>query len=138
MNSQGGARRRERLASHQRLHDPDEFQAVYAARDSVRSRCVVLCFVRNGLKHSRLGVSVSRKYGNAVRRNRIKRVFRAAFRQCQHELPAGYDFVLIPRHGVEEYRTADVAAELRRAIPKIGADGKKSGADRVTPAERPG
>ncbi|HYF51829.1 MAG TPA: ribonuclease P protein component [Planctomycetota bacterium] len=139
MNSQGGVRRSERLSSRQRLHDPDEFQAVYAARDSVRSRSVVLCFVRNGLKHSRLGVSVSRKYGNAVRRNRIKRVFRAAFRQCQHELPAGYDYVLIPRHGVEEYYTAVVVEELRRAVPKIASGGsvRKSG-DRVTSAEQPG
>jgi len=125
MNSQGGARRRECLASRQRLHDPHEFQAVYAARDSVRSRCVVVCFIFNGMKHSRLGVSVSRKYGNAVRRNRIKRVFRAAFRQCQHLLPAGFDFVLIPRHGVEEYTTAAVAGELQRAAPKIAAGAAK-------------
>ena len=126
MDSQGGSRRRERLAFHQRLHDSLEFQAVYAAKDSVRSTSVVVCFLPNGLKHSRLGVAVSRKYGNAVRRNRIKRVFRAAFRKCQHELPMGFDYVLLPRHGVEDYSTAAIETELRAAAKKIESGARKA------------
>jgi ribonuclease P protein component len=127
MTSQGGSRRRERLSFHQRLHDPLEFQAVYAAKDSVRSTSVVVCYLANGLEHSRLGVAVSRKYGNAVRRNRIKRVFRAAFRKLQHDLPVGYDYVLLPRHGVVEYSTTGIEAELRKAVGKIAAGKTKAG-----------
>jgi ribonuclease P protein component len=52
---------------------------------------------RNGLPHSRLGISVSRRVGNAVHRNYWKRLIRQAFR-CQCSLlPGGIDFVVRPQ-----------------------------------------
>ena len=58
----------------------------------------ILAFARpNGLPHPRLGLSVSRRVGCAAVRNRIKRLLRDAFRFHQHDLPAGYDLVLVVR-----------------------------------------
>jgi ribonuclease P protein component len=54
----------------------------------------------NSLTHPRLGLVVGRKHGNSPQRNRIKRLFREAFRLSQHELPAGFDLVCTPRIGV--------------------------------------
>jgi len=51
----------------------------------------------NGLPHCRLGLSVSRRVGNAVRRNAIKRRLREAFRLLGPTMPAGYDLVVIAR-----------------------------------------
>jgi RNase P protein component len=51
----------------------------------------------NDLGRRRLGLSVGKKLGGAVVRNRYKRVLREAFRLSQHELPEGYDYILIPR-----------------------------------------
>jgi ribonuclease P protein component len=51
----------------------------------------------NELGYSRMGISVGRQTGNAVRRNRFKRLLREAFRVHQHDLPTGYDFVIIVR-----------------------------------------
>ena len=59
---------------------------------------MLLVYAReNALAFSRLGVSVGRKLGNAVRRNRFKRLLREAFRIARADLPAGLDFVVIPR-----------------------------------------
>jgi len=55
----------------------------------------------NGLQRSRMAVVVSTRHGPAVRRNRIKRLAREAFRACREELPAGYDYVLQPAVGAE-------------------------------------
>ncbi len=56
----------------------------------------------NGLETTRLGLSVGRVvWKQAVRRNRVKRVLREAFRLERRELPAGVDLVLIPAKGVQ-------------------------------------
>ena len=111
--------KRERLSYSQRLHDPREFQKVYAAQKAIHAPKVVVFFCPNGTKRARLGVSVGTKHGNAVRRNRIKRVFRAAFRQTQKVLPAGFDYVLVPRKGVKEYTTADIREALEKMASRV-------------------
>jgi ribonuclease P protein component len=80
-----------------RLRTREEFSAVYNAK--VReSRGPLMLYARpNGLTHPRLGLSTSRKVGMAVRRNRIRRLLREAFRHLQHDLPAGYDLLIVVR-----------------------------------------
>lgn len=60
---------------------------------------LVLYACKNDLPHPRIGLVVSRKAGNAVVRGRWKRCLREAFRLSQHELPAGFDLVALPRAG---------------------------------------
>ena len=110
---------KQRLRYVQRVRDSKDFQRVYAGRQKVNTSNVIVCYSPNGLPLSRLGVSVGVKHGNAVRRNRIKRVFRAAFRGAAALLPAGLDYVLIPQSGVKEYSSAAVLASLTDAAKRI-------------------
>ena len=79
-----------------RLLRPAEFQRVLKGEKSVRDRHVRVFAARNGGTCSRLGLAVSRRAGNAVRRGKWKRMCREAFRLSQHELSPGLDLVIIP------------------------------------------
>ncbi|QGJ69319.1 Ribonuclease P protein component [Planctomycetales bacterium 10988] len=73
------------------------FREVFANRCSFSAGAFLTYVKANGEPKSRLGLSVSkRKVGKAVQRNRWKRLFREAFRLEQHELPKGFDFVVVP------------------------------------------
>ena len=74
-----------------------EFQRAYQRRLTAGDGRLLVFVHPNGLPHPRLGLSVSRKVGGAVVRNRWKRCIREAFRLSREQLPAGLDLIVIPR-----------------------------------------
>ena len=72
---------------------------------------------------ARLGLTVSRKIGGAVGRNRVKRRVRAWFRQVRGELHPDIDIVVIARHGAIEVSSRDMEIALRRLLGSVGAIG---------------
>ena len=70
----------------------------------------------------RIGITVTKKIGNAVVRNRMKRRFRALARETLPDFGVvGADHVLIGRAGGIERDFASLAAELKRALKKVSA-----------------
>ena len=70
---------------------------------------------------ARVGLSVSKDHGCAVRRNKIKRLLREAFRLERRGLPLDYDVVLIPRPRPEKLKLDELRAELLHLIARIAA-----------------
>jgi ribonuclease P protein component len=120
----GGAGRRGRRG---RLSRSADFDRVYREGRSHASRWLVLySFPRAGGpgEDPRLGVSVGRKVGGAVERNRVKRVLREAFWAIAPELPEGHDFVLVARPDagalVRDGGAAGVETSLRELVAGAG------------------
>lgn len=92
-----GAGVKHRFQSRRRIRTGPEFHAVFQARTSVADGLIVVYGLENDAGFSRLGLSVSRKVGGAVTRNRWKRVLREAFRLNVEQMPPGLDYVIVPR-----------------------------------------
>jgi ribonuclease P protein component len=88
-----------RFRKHEHLRRSADFQRVFQRRQSGSDAWLCLYVCPNGLPHCRVGLSVSRKWGGAVMRNRIRRVYREAFRLSKAELEPGWDIVMVPRTG---------------------------------------
>lgn len=110
-----------------RLTRSGDFDAVYRrGRSSAGRHLVVYAFVRpeaDPQAPARLGLSVSRKVGGAVERNRVKRVLRERFREIESELRPGIDLVIIARPGIAEYieqrGSASVGDRLRELATRV-------------------
>src|SRR5688572_28197755 len=102
MTDSGTAQRR-----RARITRSGDFDAVYRrGRSAANRHLVVYAFARDDRpagEPARLGLSVSRKVGGAVERNRVKRVLREQFATLADALPGGIDLVVIARPGCAEY-----------------------------------
>jgi ribonuclease P protein component len=115
-----------------RLSRSGEFERVYREGRSHASRhLVVYAFPRaEDDGDPRLGVSVGRKLGGAVERNRIKRLLREAFWANAAELRVGHDFVIVARPAAGELAReggeAAVEQELRAVLSEAGLAGREN------------
>ena len=109
------ARRRRR-----RLSRSGEFDRVYREGRSHASRhLVVYAFPRADAESPRLGVSVGRKLGGAVERNRVKRLLREAFWARAEALPDGLDFVIVARPAAGELAREGGGTAIEQALGAV-------------------
>lgn len=105
-------RRRARFPRAYRLTARREFVAVYEKGRRAGSASFVMFALPNAAGHCRLGITVTRKVGSSVQRNRIKRVLRDVFRRHGAELTPGLDLVLNARPGAGDVPVAALEREF--------------------------
>ncbi len=104
-----------------RLSDNKDFVGVYKKGKSTANRFFVLyVYKRKDSQPFRLGVSISKKVGNAVVRNRIKRLVKAAFLDFEQALPAGCDFVVISRNAARDMDFHQAKEALSQLLKRSG------------------
>lgn len=96
------SQRQLRFTADLRLRSKLQFDAVYAGGRRIDDRFFSLRIKANGLAHPRVGLAVAVKTaGNAVKRNRLRRLVKESFRLNQHELPAVDVVVAVKNAGAE-------------------------------------
>ena len=102
------------------LRRKSDFSTIYNKGKSVGDRYVVLFYRKNNLPYNRLAYLASKKVGNAVKRNRARRLLKESVRLTNLELPTGYDYIIIARNTITNAKCAEVKRSFESALKRTG------------------
>lgn len=103
-----------------KLKENRDFRRTYNRGKSFVSPYIVVYVNKNRTNNVRLGITAGKKIGNAVKRNRAKRVITAAFRSVLPLICDGYDFVIVARTRILEVKSTVVAESLLTLLKTAG------------------
>jgi ribonuclease P protein component len=102
-----------------RLRRKNEFQQVYDKKNSVADDTLIIYAKKNELTHPRLGLAITRKIGNAVVRNKWKRLIRESFRLNRDKFDYGIDIVVIAKNNKQKPTLATITKSLINLANKL-------------------
>ena len=108
-----------------RLTDFPDFDRAYRQGTAYRRKLFSVHAFPNELGTPRLGLSVSRKVGNAVTRNTVRRRLKEVFHSALPEVPGDLDLVVSARPAAAEATVRELSEEFVRALRKLGKDGSR-------------
>lgn len=103
-----------------RLRQSSDFERLRRVGRTYRQSSLVFSYTPNGLPHNRYGFITSKRLGNAVTRNRVRRLLREAVRLLHPSLIQGYDVVLIAQAGLVAQPFETVKRILRELSMQAG------------------
>ena len=112
------------MNKQQRIKKNKEFQQIFKKGKSFANRQFIVYVLKSDQPEFRLGLSVSKKVGNAVTRNRIKRYIRQTFLELKDDLKPDADYVIIARQQAAEMdfheskKSLEHVLRIARALPK--------------------
>jgi len=93
---------------------------VYRKGNKSFLKTITLVFVKTKLSTPKIGFSISKKIGNAVVRNKVKRRMRESFKSLLGKVDFGYNYVFIAREGIEKQSFEEVRSSMEQAVIKAG------------------
>ena len=105
-----------------RLTRSTDFKRVRRKGKSYAHPLLVLIAIENQLPITRVGVAAGKSVGNAVKRNRAKRLIRAAARELYPEIPSGYDLVFIARAPIIQVKMPIVRTALEQLLKRASLE----------------
>jgi len=103
-----------------RLRRPDDFRRVRSEGRSWAHPLFVIWRAPNSLDHTRVGITASRKVGNAVARNRARRLLREAVRRAYRRISSGWDIVLVARGDLTGSNEREAEVALQSLLTRAG------------------
>jgi len=105
-----------------RILKHSDFLRISRYGKKLTNRYFVVIFCPGRFKRTRLGVTVSKKVGHAVERNRIKRIFREYFRLTRHKITGFWDINIIARKETAGLTSGQALLSLQKVFDKISVD----------------
>ena len=96
------------------------FRRAYARGKSFTDPALVTYVIKNGAGIRRIGITTGRKLGNAVERNRCKRVIKAAYAELDGRLKNGYDIVFVARHRTVYKKSTEIKKIMEKQFKSAG------------------
>ncbi len=109
------------MKKYESLNRNQDFRRVYLKGRYVSSSLLVTYLLKNRCKSIKLGITTSKKIGNAVKRNRARRVIRAAYNSISEKLTGKFDIVFVARKNTSSVKSYDVLKEMTYQLRKLGA-----------------
>ena len=102
------------------LKENKDFRRLYYRGKNKASSCLVTYAMRSKRSGSRIGITTSKKIGNAVERNRSRRVIRAAYSVLEPRLNGNWDFVFVARSKTSKVKMQQVLSEMQGHFKALG------------------
>jgi ribonuclease P protein component len=110
------------FSKKERLLNQADFVLLKNAGKKIHSACFIAQIKRNNLENSRLGLTISKKAGKAVTRNRLKRLVRESFRANKHNLSGFWDINIIAKKNVAQSSSEQIFASMDKIFNTISGN----------------
>lgn len=107
------------MKKENRLKLNKDFRRLYAKGKSTVYGCVVVYAMKNKRGTVRIGLTVGKGVGNAVKRNRAKRLLRVAADEAMPNLAPGYDLIFVARNRIDGKKSGQVSHDLLKALKNL-------------------
>lgn len=95
-----------------------DFMKVYKKGRFSANSLITIYFLPNRSPYNRIGITTSKKIGNAVQRNRARRIIRAAYRNTEKLFPIGFDIIFVARTDILNAKSTNIETFIKRRVLK--------------------